>query len=322
MTSWNILVSRKVSNCKISKQEPAQTIRRSLFLGSNCCGDWVVQKYIENALLIQGRKFDIRQWAIVSCWNPLTVWFYSDCYLRFCVHEFSLEAEKLNDRFVHLANNAVSSKSKDFKSTGIEGNMWTKLQLIDFLASYRKTGDGSGSLKSSEEVWETINSKMKTIVECCFSCVQDMMDSRVHSFEVFGFDFMLDEQLNVYLLEVNSSPSMEYSTAVTKNLVQKALKGLVSVVLDGKYRAGGSGTSSSGQLKLRRNRNGQRLKKGTVIGGWELIVVGIKAGSDALSLATSDLLSVKGKQIKKWSKKTKRKAKKRGKRRNFKYPDK
>jgi tubulin monoglycylase TTLL3/8 len=39
-------------------------------------------------------------------------------------------------------------------------------------------------------------------------------------FEIFGFDIMLDEQCCPWLIEVNSSPSMEYSTPITERLVK------------------------------------------------------------------------------------------------------
>jgi hypothetical protein len=35
--------------------------------------------------LVARRKFDIRQWVMVTCWNPLTVWFCEDAYVRLCV---------------------------------------------------------------------------------------------------------------------------------------------------------------------------------------------------------------------------------------------
>lgn len=39
-----------------------------------------------------------------------------------------------------------------------------------------------------------------------------MVENRKNSFEFLGYDFMIDEDLKVWLIEINSSPSMDYST--------------------------------------------------------------------------------------------------------------
>lgn len=50
--------------------------------------------------------------------------------------------------------------------------------------------------------------------------------------ELFGFDIMIDEDLNCWLIEVNSSPAMDYSTPVTERLVKLVLEDTIKVVVD------------------------------------------------------------------------------------------
>ena len=92
---------------------------------------WVVQKYIENPMLILRKKFDIRQWVLVTDWNPLTIWIYRECYVRFSPIDYDIK--KISNKYMHLTNNAIVSKSDQFAESEIKGNMWSCDELTDHL---------------------------------------------------------------------------------------------------------------------------------------------------------------------------------------------
>ena len=55
---------------------------------------------------------------------------------------------------------------------------------------------------------------MKKIVQWSLECVQDSVMHRKKSFEIFGYDFMIDDECNPWLIEINTSPAMDYSTVI------------------------------------------------------------------------------------------------------------
>lgn len=84
----------------------------------------MVQKYIEKPLIILNRKFDIRQWILITDWNPLTIWIYDECYLRFTAEEY--DPKDLENKMSHLTNNSIQKKGENYNNSEIEENMWTQ----------------------------------------------------------------------------------------------------------------------------------------------------------------------------------------------------
>lgn len=54
--------------------------------------------------------------------------------------------------------------------------------------------------------------------------------------------------MNVWLIEVNSSPSMEYSTSITERLVRLAMPQIVRILLDHQH-GDGEGMEVGGRIE-------------------------------------------------------------------------
>jgi hypothetical protein len=301
-------------------------------------GGYIAQKYIERPLLIRDRKFDIRQWVVVTSWAPLEVWMYSQCYLRFCSWPFSL-ANASSNPFAHLSNNSVQKHSGAFEASGIEGNMWHGGELGRWLEEKRVAGawdgllftpmdnagfgvgfdtaaaagsavegssssGGSSSSSSSvtgsdsgtplppaapvpaqrlpvsqcSDVWgEVVLPQVRRIITWTLLTALDSMCDKPGAkecWEQYGFDIMLDASLKAWLIEVNSTPDMLYSTPVTQELVQSASLGMAALASNKLCGGGGGGGGGGvGSAKLRKE-----------VCGWECIYVAPSASALAPSM--------------------------------------
>jgi tubulin monoglycylase TTLL3/8 len=58
------------------------------------------------------------------------------------------------------------------------------------------------------------------ILSCLAAC--ENIKNRRNSFEFYGYDFLVDENCKPWLIEVNSSPAMDYSTV--NNYINKLIE--------------------------------------------------------------------------------------------------
>ena len=185
---------------------------------------WVVQEYIANPMLLPGRrKFDIRCWVLLD--HNYEAWLYREGVLRTTSTAFTLDPAKLSDPFVHLSNHCIQTGHPDYGKYEPTNEM--------FFAEFREHLDGE--YEGRDVLDGVVVPQVRSIVAATMAAAKDQMKNMdgnpYKSFNVFGYDFMVDTDLKVSLIEINSSPAVAGALLpdFTKSLVEKAIDPLFPV---------------------------------------------------------------------------------------------
>ena len=73
----------------------------------------VVSRYITNPLLINGHKFDLRIYVLVTSYEPLKIYVFKEGLARFASETYSSKIDKDN-KFMHLTNYSINKKNDNF----------------------------------------------------------------------------------------------------------------------------------------------------------------------------------------------------------------
>jgi len=80
------------------------------YLANSNSKSFVIQKYIEKPLLVEGRKFDIRVWMLID--HEMNCYFFKEGYVRTSSVDYDPGA--LQNRFIHLTNNAIQKYGSNY----------------------------------------------------------------------------------------------------------------------------------------------------------------------------------------------------------------
>ncbi|CAI2375948.1 unnamed protein product [Moneuplotes crassus] len=189
---------------------------------------YIIQKYISNPLLINKRKFDIRCFSLLTSINGQNhAFFYQDGYLRTASKEYS--PDDLDDKFVHLTNDAIQKKSEDYGKYESSN----KLSFQDF-EKYLEQNYPEQNEEGPGCFYTHIYPQIKKLVRDTFLASEGKINPKKRSncFELFGYDFMVTEDFKVYLIEVNTNPCLETPCSLLSRIISSVLDNSFRIALD------------------------------------------------------------------------------------------
>lgn len=183
-----------------------------------CSNDIVIQKYLDYPLLYRKRKFDIRCYVLVD--YNLNVFYCREGHLKSSSELYDLN---VSSKFVHITNHSLQKKGENFAKFEYGNEM-----------SYQDFKDYLQEEGISLEYFHKMINRMKFLIEISMNsvCKKIIKTENVLSFEIFGYDFILDQNFKPYILEINSNPGMGISSPVIERLVPRMLDDAFRLTID------------------------------------------------------------------------------------------
>ena len=164
------------------------------------------QVYVPNPLLIDGYKFDIGVYIIISSISPLRAYLYEgDAQFRFCTKKYHPFNPKDKGKYVVGGSFRpiwkVPSLARLYNDLG-----YTRREIFNY--HLRKHG------KDPNGIWDKIYSISRSVILKHVTNISKVAEKYKYPnsfFELVRFDFILDSDYKVYLMEINMSPNLSSS---------------------------------------------------------------------------------------------------------------
>ena len=165
----------------------------------------IISKYINNPYLLNGLKFDLRIYVLVTSFQPLRLYVYKEGLARFASEKYVNDLT--DNKFIHLTNYSVNKKNQKFVQNtdancdGV-GHKWSFKALMKVL---QEKGEDVVTLWTN--IYDII---IKSLISVEIPVIENIKRLNVgnNCFDLLGFDILIDCNLKPWLLEVNLSPSL------------------------------------------------------------------------------------------------------------------
>ena len=135
---------------------------------------------------------------------------------------------------MQLTNNAVQKDGKDYERYE-EGNIISVHTLFEYISQSHYNTAGKPKKVLMQEFFDRI----QVLISDSMRSVRGKIVHQKYTFELLGYDFIIDELLNVVLIEVNTNPCLEESNTLLRKMIPRMLDDLLNVTMDPIFNRGG-----------------------------------------------------------------------------------
>ena len=228
---------------------------------------YLISRYIDKPHLLNNKKYDLRLYVLVASFTPLRIYLYNNGLVRFATEDY--KRGDLNNVFIHLTNYSINKNNLKYKSNnnlknqqceyfpreetegteaegGLEGEMYNmeegeeneddniidddsnKWSLIEYRNYFKKLGKND----VMEKIWEQIEAIVtKTIISVSKEYYKNIYPSKINnSFELYGFDILIDHNFRAWLIEVNVNPSLHCTSPLDLSIKTDLISDIFNVV--------------------------------------------------------------------------------------------
>ena len=184
-----------------------------------CTNEIIVQKYLDNPLLYKNRKFDIRCFVLLD--SNFNLYFCKEGHLKGSSELYNLNN---SNKFIHITNYSLQKNSNKFELYEIGNEM-----------SYKDFKNYLINENISLDKFDYMINQMKLLIKISFKSVSKKLlknKKNILCFEIFGYDFILDNDFKLWILEINNNPGLSISSPVIEKLVPRMMDDAFRLTLD------------------------------------------------------------------------------------------
>ena len=185
--------------------------------------EYVIQRYIKNVLLLDGKKSEIRIYWLIASLDPLLVLMYPEGTARLTLQPYKLD--DFANPLIHITN-AYQQKKHGGNNPDAELR-WSFPRLQEYL-SKEKALPGN---YFDDVLRPRLRQILAYVVRASIESLKQTPPSGLF-FGLYGADFILDDRLMPWLTEIQKGPALSYHDAVKQRLLPAVLRGAAGIVLE------------------------------------------------------------------------------------------